>query len=233
MSELSYKYNFKFTDGVEKNFEIIIDENNYSLKSNWNTDYPDWTEMKNFRCAHCTLGAEVKYCPLALTLVKPLKEFCHSFSFEKVEVTVETNYRDYHVHTSLQIGVSSMLGILMVTSGCPVMRNLKSLVKFHLPFASLEETQVRVFSLYLLSQYVKWRQGESPDWEMKNLYKIYDDIRLLNFNVAKKIAAIETKDTNINSLVILNNFAEYATLTLDEKTLEELENLLSFFNQKQ
>ena len=68
---------------------------------------------------------------------------------------------------------------------------------------------------------------------MKNLYKIYDDIRLLNFNVAKKIAAIETKDTNINSLVILNNFAEYATLTLDEKTLEELENLLSFFNQKQ
>jgi hypothetical protein len=118
----------------------------------------------------------------------------------------------------------------MVTSGCPIIGRLKSMVNFHLPFATLEETQIRVFSFYLLHQYIKWKKGYNPDWEMKELIKIYEDIRILNQNVSKKIANLELQDTSINSLVILNNFAEYVTFTLDEKILDEIESFIKDFH---
>ena len=69
----------------------------------------------------------------------------------------------------------------------------------------------------LLSQYVTWKRGNVPDWDMNNLVNIYEDIRALNHNVSKKIANLEEMDTSINSLVILNNFADYVTFTIDEK----------------
>jgi hypothetical protein len=115
-----------------------------------------------------------------------------------------------------------MMGIRMVSSGCPVMGKLKPMLHFHLPFATLEETQVRALSIYLLAQYVKNKKGGEPDWEMDGLVKIYEDIRVLNLNVSRKIADLEDKDTSINSLVILNNFADYVTFTIDEFMIDDL-----------
>lgn len=91
----------------------------------------------------------------------------------------------------------------MVTSGCPIMGKLKPLLYFHLPFASIDETEVRALSLYLLAQYVKHIKGEKPDWEMKNLKKIYEDVRTLNHHVSKKIVNLSERDANINSLIVL------------------------------
>lgn len=108
----------------------------------------------------------------------------------------------------------------MVTSGCSVLDKLKPLLHFHLPFASVNETEVRVFSLYLLSQYIKSLRGEEPDWEMKKLQKVYEDIRILNYHLSQKIVTLIKKDTSINSLIILNNFAEVVTIILSEKALE-------------
>jgi len=103
------------------------------------------------------------------------------------------------------------------------MGKLKPLIPFHLSFASLEKTEVRVLSAYLLAQYVKWKKGGEPDWKMTNLINIYEDIRILNHNVSKKIADLEKKDVSINSLIVLNNFADYVTFTLDEKMLDDFE----------
>jgi len=144
-------------------------------------------------------------------------------SYEKTKVTVNAKERQYVKNVDIQTGVSSLMGIIMPTSGCPILAKLKPMVKFHLPFSNIEETEFKVFSMYLLAQYFKMKNGKEPDWEMKNLNEIYNDILTLNQNVAEKISKIEAMDAGINAVVILNNFADSVTFGLDTQDLSHLE----------
>lgn len=230
-TELVFEYHFRFEGGTEKYFKLKVDKASLSLIRSSSSEPPAWAELENFKCSHCPLDPhEHKYCPVAVNLVDILDEFKDFPSYEQADVKVTTHVRSYFKHTSLQAGVSGLIGIKMVTSGCPIMGRLKPLLNFHLPFATLEETQVRALSFYLLYQYIKWKRGENPDWEMNDLINIYEDIRVLNHNVSRKIANLESKDTSINSLVILNNFADYVTFTIDEKMLDDLEGILKDFD---
>ena len=229
-NELVFSYTFIFPNEQRKEFTIRVDPETMNIIKTDRSSYPEWSKLKNFKCAHCPLSEKFfDYCPVATNIVDILAEFHDMPSFKHAEVLVVTEQRTYTKKTSLQSGVSSLMGILMVSSGCPIMGKLKPMLHFHLPFASLEETQFRVLSSYLLSQYVVWKRGAVPDWEMNDLVNIYEDIRVLNHNVSKKIANLEEMDTSINSLVILNNFADYVTFTIDEKVLEELEFFLKGF----
>lgn len=222
---LKYNYKFLFPDGDSKDYTVKLSRNNLSLILDEKDSLPDWTKMENFRCRHCPLDSTAAHCPLALSLVDVLMLFNNNPSYENIELTVETDTKNYHKTTSLQSGLSGLIGILMVTSGCPVMGKLKPLVKFHQPYQTLEEAEYRVLSMYLLAQYLAWKKGGTPDWEMENLSKIYEDIGEVNVNVCRKIADLEAKDSSINSIVALNNFAEYVSFNLDEKRLEEMEKL--------
>ncbi|NCQ18347.1 MAG: hypothetical protein COW85_06130 [Ignavibacteria bacterium CG22_combo_CG10-13_8_21_14_all_37_15] len=227
---LKYSYTFKLKSGLEKTFVVSVDKSSLSIIYKNNGSFPEWTKLQNFKCSHCELDPKIhEYCPLAINLVDIIQTFQEYNSFDEAEITVETENRNYSKTTSIQSGVSSMLGIRMVTSGCPVMGKLKPLIPTHLPFASLEETEMRVLSSYLLAQYVKWKRGGEADWEMTNLINIYEDIRILNHNVSKKIADLEKKDVSINSLIVLNNFADYVTFTLDEKMLDDFETQFKEF----
>lgn len=228
--ELVFSYTFIFPNEQRKEFNIKLDAGTMNIIKTDRGSYPEWSKLKNFKCAHCPLEEKYyDYCPVATNIVDILAEFHDMPSFKHAEVFVVTEQRTYTKKTSLQAGVSSLMGILMVSSGCPIMGRLKPMLHFHLPFASLEETQFRALSFYLLSQYVTWKRGNVPDWDMNDLVNIYEDIRALNHNVSKKIANLEEMDTSINSLVILNNFADYVTFTIDEKVLEELEVYLKGF----
>ncbi len=223
---LNFTYRFLFKNGEEKKFSIFIDQTNLNNIKPEGIEYPEWTLMKNFRCPHCPLPEDTNpYCPVAINLVDVIKFFSDALSYEQVEIMIETSARNYIKKTSLQDGVSAMIGVLMVTSGCPVMGKLKPMVRFHLPFATLEETEYRVLSMYLLAQFFLWKKGNEPDWDMNNLVNIYEDIKVLNLNVCKQIADLETKDTSINSVVVLNNFADYVSFSIDQKMLDEVEIL--------
>jgi hypothetical protein len=222
--EMLFKYTFHISEHKIKEFTVKVDKDTLTVVRDEGDSYPEWTQLELFKCNHCPLdSSNIKYCPVAINLVDVINEFKDFNSFDECEVKVETPARNYSKFTSLQSGVSSLLGMMMVTSGCPVMGMLKPMFNFHLPFATLEETEVRIFSFYLLAQYVKWKRGGAPDWEMEKLSKIYEDIRILNHNVSKRIADLESKDTSINSIIVLNNFADYVTFTLDETMLDELE----------
>jgi len=226
--EITYIYQFNFEDGSQKDFKVVIDANTLLIKRDNNLLLPEWTKLKNFRCPHCPLdGEKTVHCPVAVNLVAVIEEFYGCASYDMVDITITTEARQYYKKDSLQVGVSSFIGILMVTSGCPIMGKLKPMVKFHLPFASLEETEYRVLSMYMLAQYFLWKRGNKPDWEFENLTHIYEDIRILNQNVCKRIADLEQKDTSINSVVVLNNFADYVSFNIDQKMMDEVEMLFN------
>ncbi len=229
---LFFKYKFVLPEEV-KEFSVYLRKSDLSIINQPGEELEtDWALLENFACPHCPLDKSThKYCPVAQNLYKVIKEFGSFNSYEMADVEVETVSRKFQKQTALQSGISSLIGILMPSSGCPVLGKLKPMLYTHLPFASLDETQTRVFSLYLLSQYIRFKKGFEPDWEMNKLIDIYDQISILNKNVSRQIVQLEEKDAGINGLIILNNFAEYVTFTINEKLVDEIEFYVKGFNE--
>ncbi len=221
---IDFIYKFRFNKGLEKIFKLTIDEETLYLIQEEKDTYPQWTLLNNQKCPHCYLNEKVvQYCPIAKNLVEPIDFFKNSLSYEELDIYVETKTRNYHKKTSLQKGLSSLIGIYMTTSGCPIMEKIKPMVRFHLPFATLEETKFRMMSMYLLAQYLLYIKNKQPDWNMNNLVKIYADIKKVNEYFCKRLASIVQHDANTNAIIILNCFAESVLFSIDKYIWEELE----------
>ncbi len=226
---LEIKYYFECDDGAFRTFEIAIDAKTLLLPVP--EEKNDWAKMENFSCVHCPLKNE-EYCPLALQLPDIISFFSNMYSYQKAKITVETEERTYVRETSVQRGLSSLLGIIMPASGCPIMAKLKPMIPFHLPFASHVETEYRVFSTYLFAQYLRYKQGLEPDWEMRNLAQLYEDIRLVNQNVVKHLKKLSSRDANLNAVVILDTFTNFISMTLDDKDFEDLSDYFDVYLQE-
>jgi hypothetical protein len=218
------RYNFRFEDGKQKTFRMKLNDRTLNLERPA-SGFPEWTKLTNFKCPHCKLGENAVYCPLAVNLSDVINFFKEVVSYDKVDLIVETDVRQYRKYTSVQSGLSSLLGILMVANECPVMGKLKPMLRFHLPFATIDETEYRILSMYLLAQYFRWKKGQEPDWEMTNLVSMYDEIKILNQYVVKKINELEVRDASLNAVVTLNNFAEHITFILNRHILDKFESL--------
>ncbi len=144
-------------------------------------------------------------------------------------MTVQTPQRTYMKHTSLQEALNSLIGIYMPTSGCPVLERLKPMVLFHLPFATLEETNFRMMSMYLFAQYFIFKEGGKPDWEFKNLITMYNDIRIINKNFCNKLTKIQIKDASINALITLDCFAFSVSYSIDTDKHKKLKQLFTAY----
>jgi hypothetical protein len=223
---LEYKFKFVFRSGEEKSIELKIQKNSLLLVTDFNEEPPEWTQQDNFCCPiKSCLNEHSTHCPIAVNLNNIISFFSDIPSYEQVKIIAEINDRACSKKTSVQDGVGSIVGIIMVTSGCPVLGKLKPLVRFHLPFATIEETEFRVLSMYLLAQYFIMKNGKQADWEMNKLKNLYSDIQKINQNIAQKIADIEKMDTSINAVVILDNFANSVTFDLDDDDLSNIEYL--------
>lgn len=131
-------------------------------------------------------------------------------------VVVKAPERTYEEDTTLQQGLSSIVGLYMVTTNCPIMDQLRPMVRFHLPFATSEETLYRAVSMYLTKQYYAMRRGETPDWELEKLAQIYSAISVVNAGMSQRLKQASTKDANVNALIILSAFGDTAGVSLKD-----------------
>ena len=201
-------YSFVFEDGNRKTYEIAMDGKTMHMLTPRSSP-PEWTSLRHQRCAPCRLDPEKDgYCPIALNMATVIDGFKDCSSFEDVYVTVTTEQRVYSKKTSLQHGLSSLTGVIMATSGCPVLEYLKPMARFHLPFASIEETEFRMVSMYLVAQLKREARGLAPDWKLEGLKEIYESVAEVNRGFAKRIAEVAKNDANMNALVNLDCFAK-------------------------
>ena len=227
-TEIRYLYNFKFDDGTQKNFEVVLDYTTLKLIRDDPNPKPEWTRLKYSQCENCPLPDTVEYCPVAVSLAKLVESFHDAASYEAAAVTVETDQRTYFKKTTLQKGLSAIIGIYMSTSDCPVMDPLRPMTRFHLPFANSIETFFRSVSSYLTAQFLLMRQGHLPDWEMKNLQGIYKAVNLVNKGMTTRLLKATEKDANVNAVVILHSFGDGINYFI-ESGLADLEPMFAVF----
>lgn len=230
METIHFHYKFRFADGTGKEFDVRLHKETLQLIPHEKGSPPQWTELTHCQCPNCPLDtARHQYCPVAFNLTDVIDFFRQSISCEEVDLTIETEERGYFKHVPLQKGISSLLGIYMVTSGCPILDKFKPMVRYHLPFANLEETQYRVLSMYLLAQYFLNKRGKKPDWDLKGLAKIYDEIRIVNKAFCGRLNTLGGEDAVPNAVVILNNFADSVTFAINKNALRKIESLFSAY----
>lgn len=225
---IKYHYVFKFIDGTSTSIEVLLDPKTLNCLTR-NPAPPEWARLSYQRCDGCPLDEETtEYCPVASSMAQLVNTFKGYSPHETAYVLVLTRHRDYSKSTTLQEGLSSLMGILMVSGGCPIMERLKPLVRYHLPFLTLEENVFRVVSMYFVIQHSLKRKGKRPDWDLKKLENIYDQIRKVNSGISRRLQIAARKDASLNALVTLDNTASLLPFVINE-TLDELEASLNSY----
>ena len=221
---LRFAYTFRLPGGTQRRFDVRLDAESLMSMPAANAPKPAWTKLQYYQCANCPMSDDVERCPVAVNLAAVVETFKDAVSFESATVTVETTERIYEKTTTLQKGISSIIGIYMVTSNCPVMDRLRPMVRFHLPFASVDETVYRAVAMYLVAQYFRMRSGRRPDWGLEHLADVYAEVAKVNAGMMERLRHASTEDANANALAILSEQGGMIPMFLEE-SLAGMEHL--------
>lgn len=216
-------YVFQLKCGDTRTVDLQFDETTLVLIRAKDYNPPPWTLLNSNRCTGCILDdKQNKYCPSAYHLSEILETFHDLCSYDEVVVEVRDSIRNYRKETSLQDGLGSLYGLVMAAGGCPVLAPLRPMVRFHLPFASVEETEFRMISMYLVAQFLRQNKGEEADWSLEGLQLIYDRIGKVNKSFAKRIREVSASDAGANAISILDCFASAVPVAI-RNLLQEYE----------
>ena len=219
------QYEFSFPGGNVEKFDLVLDEATVSL-INFNADLrPFWTQLSHKQCKCCPLDEEKNpYCPVAVNIAELVERFKDRLSIEECLVKCVTPERTYLKETSVTEGLYSILGIVMATSDCPIMAFYKPMARFHLPFASTQETVFRSASCYLLQQYFEHKRGNKPDLELQELGNHLVKVQQVNTGALARIRSVPRKDADSNAIIILDSFSQILSMAI-EGSLSSLEYL--------
>lgn len=222
--EVSYR--FELQGGNQRRVDLCIDARTVELIGPAAACHADWTALGFYQCPNCTLDAAVvRDCPAAVAMLPLVESFRDLLSYEEAEVEVITPERRVGCHTSIQRALSSLMGLVLAASGCPRTRFFKPMARFHLPFATEEETFFRAAASYLLGRYFLHQQGASEaSHDLSGLQDIYRQLQIVNRHLAERLRAASEKDSAVNALILLDLFARAMPPAIRE-SLEEIRYL--------
>jgi hypothetical protein len=221
--KLDYLYRFRFDNGLIKEFLVSLNRSNLQpTAAQTPENLPAWTELRYFQCSVCPLKpAEHPHCPAAVGLVPVIETFKELLSFEEVTVEVVSEERTWIKKTPLQYGLSSLIGLCMATSGCPVLDRMRPMAATHRPFASLLETTYRTLVMYLMAQYFRSKQGFAPDWDLHELPQLFSAIQNVNACFHQRVSGVHLQDAGLNAIFRLD-YSTGFTMRLVEDGLDEM-----------
>ncbi len=221
MTEITYNYCFDFPDSSKKRFLIKLDPETYDYKPSGGNP-PDWAKLEVAQCQCCKLKkADHEYCPIAANIAELVLAFKDTASYKSCLVSCISTARTCSKETTVQDGLASILGIIMATSGCPSMTILKPMACFHLPFATVQESNYRSASAYLLRQYFTHQEGESADFFMERIQEYYQEVQEVNKGIFKRIDMTSEMNADKNAIITLNALAQILVLEV-KGSLESL-----------
>src|SRR5690606_28055675 len=222
MSSVAIKYRIILPDSRERVFTLQLDKDSALLVSPGPYESPAWTRLAFHQCEGCPLqAADAVPCPAALHLSGVIDGFADLVSYDTVRVTVESEERSVTATLSAQQALSSLMGLIMASSGCPRTAVFRPMARFHLPFSSGAETAYRVASMYLLAQHFVARDGGSPDVTLERLERVYSGMHAVNRGMAQRLRAASRQDAVVNAIVLLDVYSSLVPAAIHD-ILEEM-----------
>jgi Domain of unknown function (DUF6901) len=219
---LRIRYGFDLPNGSKRHVDLRFDPATFRLSNEVPAEPPFWTELKFSQCANCPLSADQhSHCPSALHMAPAVELLKELVSFDTVGVTVTQAERTVHAETTAQQALSSVLGLIMATSGCPWTDRLRPMARFHLPFASEAETVYRSVCMFLLARELVGA-GEKPGFS--TLKDLYENLHVVNRDMSRRLGAATRTDPARNAMALLDSYTTLLPAAL-ESSLEELKPL--------
>ncbi len=219
---LHIRYRFDLPDGSQKLLDLAFDAADFRLATPAPAEPPFWTELKFSQCANCPLHtADTVHCPAALHMAPAVESLKELVSFDTVGVTVIQAERTIHAELSAQQAMSSVLGLIMATSGCPWTDRLRPMARFHLPFASEAETVYRSVCMFLLARELT---GAGQTSGFAPLEQLYENLHVVNRDMSRRLGAATRTDPARNAMALLDSYTTLLPLAL-ESSLDELKPL--------
>jgi hypothetical protein len=216
------RYRFDLPDGSQKTLDFSFDAADFRLSNPAPSVAPFWTELKFNQCANCPLsGDQHKHCPAALQMASAIEPLKALVSFDTVGVTVVQAERSIYAETTAQQAMSSVLGLIMATAGCPWTDRFRPMARFHLPFASEAETIYRSIGMFLLARELS---GASPAQGFAALERLYENLHVVNRDMSRRLGAAAPTDPARNAMALLDAYTTLLPAAL-ESSLEELKPL--------
>lgn len=207
MTPVRIRYRFVLPDGRRESFDLQFDPQDFRLLNPQPAELPFWTALDCKQCENCPLKVETHpHCPVAVHLVGIIERLEKLVSYDQVRIDVVTTERTVTHETTAQQALSSLLGLIIATSGCPRTEFLRPMARFHLPFASEMETVYRSVSMYALAQLIKAGNGTPPDTSLEGLKKAYGELHRVNRGLAKRIGAATGGDPARNAVALLDAY---------------------------
>ncbi len=184
-------YRILMPGGREFSHKLRLDPGTWEMVEATPAEPPAWTALENHQCPNCPLSKDVKpQCPAALGLARVLDHFTNVDAFLPTQTEVSLPERTMVAKVPLQKALSSLAGLIMATSGCPRTAFLRPMARFHLPFATDDETLYRATSMYLLAQYFIAKQGGRADYDMDELVNRYRELQTVNNAMAGRLKEV-------------------------------------------
>lgn len=223
---INIEYEFTFHDGRKKAFSMRFDHSNMLYIPRGAPVEYKWTRLRTHQCVGCPFKPEnVTYCPVAANLGQVAMFFSSDISYHKALVTARCPERTYQKETTIEEGLVSLYGLIMATSGCPLLDFLRPMARFHLPFATPMENLYRSVSAFLLRQYIQERSGESVSYDLSQLDDIYANVNNVNTGIIARLRSFSEGDAGQNAIAALDIFAMILSCQFT-RDLSELEPLL-------
>ncbi len=223
---ITIEYRFQLRDQPEKILVIRLRKPRLDLLAHHEGPLPAWTRLDHCQCPNCPLQAATRpNCPIAVNLVGLIDAFRDCLSTETADITISTESREIRKRAPVQYGVSSLMGLIMATSGCPIMDKLRPMTHTHLPFSTIEETMYRTVSMYLFAQYYLRQRGRPADWDLAGLIDHFEAIGRVNQAFSRRLVSINPKDASLNALANLDCFALATAFSIERDRLKEFEEL--------
>jgi hypothetical protein len=222
---LKIDYLFDLPDGSQKHLELTFHPHDFRLSNTAPDKPPFWTELKFNQCANCPLNpAQHTHCPAALHMAPAVESLQELVSFDLVGVTVRQAERTVSARVSAQQALSSVLGLIMASAGCPWTDHLRPMARFHLPFASESETLYRSVGMYLLARELLGDPNTPRGFDA--LQKLYENLHQVNRDISRRLGAATRTDPARNAIALLDTQTALLPVALDN-LLEEFAPLFN------
>ena len=214
--EYWFHYRINMEDGQQTQIRIVLDPKTLTMIPFSSGPYPDWTALAYNQCKCCPLSVATQaVCPIAVNISDLVDRFKNILSHKNCLVVCETVDRTYSKKTSAMEGLTSVFGIIMATSDCPVMNFLKPMARFHLPFSSVEETTARSTSLFLLGQYFEYKKGRVQSFNFNQLENNYAKVQHVNEGLLSRIRSLGQRDADKNAIITLHSLSQFLSIEMD------------------
>lgn len=215
-------YVFHLHTGQTESIVLAFDPATFLLQTDASKPAESWTELGFKACDNCPLSpVDHPQCPFATALAGFIRRFEDFYSYETAAIEVVLAQRTIAATLPLQDAMASIIGLIGATSGCPHLAFFRPMARFHLPFASEQETLIRAFSFHLLGEYLRTGGRATETVSVEGLEAKYRAVAVVNLGMAERIRAAFAKDAVVNAIVILDTFAQAVPFVV-AKAMKEL-----------